>query len=132
MVGLVFLTSGWNHLRDPAGRSKDIGLSKRFTIFLGTVELAGSGDNPWRFCPARCRQFNLDNARGDPKEDFRLAHWLLGEIRDKWVELRHHAPRDESGDSHNRRWKSLARKVPRIALIRRETRTQSVVPAIPT
>src|SRR5205814_1979847 len=42
MVGLVFLTSGWNHLRDPAGRSKDIGLSKRFTIFLGTVELAGS------------------------------------------------------------------------------------------
>ena len=23
MVGLVFLTSGWNHLRDPAGRSKD-------------------------------------------------------------------------------------------------------------
>ena len=42
MVGLVFLTSGRNHLRDPAGRSKDIGLSKRFTIFLGTVELAGS------------------------------------------------------------------------------------------
>jgi putative oxidoreductase len=42
MVGLVFLTSGWNHLRDSAGRSKDIGLSKRFTIFLGTVELAGS------------------------------------------------------------------------------------------
>ena len=41
MVGLVFLTSGWNHLRDPAGRSKDIGLSKRFTIFLGAAELAG-------------------------------------------------------------------------------------------
>ena len=40
MVGLVFLTSGWNHLRDPAGRSKDIGLSKRVTIFLGAVELA--------------------------------------------------------------------------------------------
>ena len=59
-----------------------------------------SRDNPWRFCPARCRRFNLDNARGDPKEDFRLAHWLLGEIRDKWVELRHHAHRDgaESSD----------------------------------
>jgi hypothetical protein len=87
-----------------------------------------SRDNPWRFCPARCRRFNLDNARGDPKEDFRLAHWLLGEIRDKWVELRHHAHRNESGDCHNRRWKSLARKVARIALIRREARTQSVVP----
>src|SRR5437762_10289398 len=47
-----------------------------------------SRGNRWRFRPARCRRFNLDNARGDPKEDFRLAHWLLGEIRDKWVELR--------------------------------------------
>ena len=42
MVGLVFLTSGWNHLRDPENRSKDIGMSKNFTIFLGAVELAGS------------------------------------------------------------------------------------------
>jgi putative oxidoreductase len=42
MVGLVFLTSGWYHLRDPAGRSKDIGMSKSFTIFLGAAELAGS------------------------------------------------------------------------------------------
>ena len=41
MVGVVFLTSGWNHLRDPVGRSKDIGLSKRFTILLGAAELAG-------------------------------------------------------------------------------------------
>ena len=40
MVGLVFLTSGWNHLRDPLGRSKDIGMSKSFTIFLGAAELA--------------------------------------------------------------------------------------------
>jgi putative oxidoreductase len=42
MVGLVFLTSGWNHLRDPASRSKDVGMSKSFTIFLGAAELAGS------------------------------------------------------------------------------------------
>ena len=41
MVGLVFLRSGWNHLRDPASRSKGIGLSKSFTIFLGAAELAG-------------------------------------------------------------------------------------------
>jgi hypothetical protein len=96
-----------------------------------------SRGNPWRFCPARCRRFDLGNARGDPKEGLRLeglrlAHWLLGEIRDKWVELRHHAHRSESGDCHNRRWRSLARKVPRIALIRGETRAQSVVPSIPT
>ncbi len=33
MVGLVFITSGWNHLKDPEARSKDIGMSKGFTIF---------------------------------------------------------------------------------------------------
>jgi putative oxidoreductase len=42
IVGIVFLTSGWNHLRDPENRSKDIGMSKNFTIFLGAAELAGS------------------------------------------------------------------------------------------
>ena len=42
MVGLVFITSGWNHLKDPKARSKDIGMSKGFTIFLGAVEVAGS------------------------------------------------------------------------------------------
>jgi putative oxidoreductase len=41
MVGLVFITSGYKHLTDPATRSKDIGMSKSFTIFLGAAELAG-------------------------------------------------------------------------------------------
>jgi putative oxidoreductase len=41
MVGIVFITSGYKHLKDPATRSKDIGMSKSFTIFLGTAELAG-------------------------------------------------------------------------------------------
>jgi putative oxidoreductase len=42
MVGIVFATSGWKHLRDPEARSKDIGMSKGFTAFLGAAELAGS------------------------------------------------------------------------------------------
>src|ERR1700726_4321203 len=42
MVGIVFITSGYKHLKDPATRSKDIGTSKSFTIFLGAAELAGS------------------------------------------------------------------------------------------
>jgi putative oxidoreductase len=41
MVGIVFLTSGYKHLKAPATRSKDIGMSKSFTIFLGAAELAG-------------------------------------------------------------------------------------------
>lgn len=42
MVGAVFLTSGWKHLSDPEARSKEIGMSKSFTVFLGAAELAGS------------------------------------------------------------------------------------------
>jgi putative oxidoreductase len=41
MVGIVFITSGWSHLKEPAARSKDIGMSKGFTIFLGAAEVAG-------------------------------------------------------------------------------------------
>ncbi len=42
MVGLVFVTSGYHHLKNPAERAKSIGMSKGFTIFLGTGEVAGS------------------------------------------------------------------------------------------
>ena len=42
MIGIVFLTSGWSHVKDPAERSKSIGMSKGFTIVLGVAELAGS------------------------------------------------------------------------------------------
>lgn len=41
MVALVFLTSGYSHLKDPEARAKSIGMSKPFTIFLGAAELAG-------------------------------------------------------------------------------------------
>lgn len=41
MVGIVFITSGYKHLKDPATRSKDIGMSKSVTIFLGAAELTG-------------------------------------------------------------------------------------------
>ena len=41
MVGAVFLTSGWKHLADPEARSKEIGMSKGFTLFLGAAEFAG-------------------------------------------------------------------------------------------
>jgi putative oxidoreductase len=41
MVGLIVITSGWKHLSNPAERSKDIGMSKAFTAFLGAGELVG-------------------------------------------------------------------------------------------
>jgi putative oxidoreductase len=42
MVGIVFLASGWSHLKDPAGRGQSIGMSKGFTTFVGLAEVAGS------------------------------------------------------------------------------------------
>jgi putative oxidoreductase len=42
MVGLIFITSGYSHLKDPAARAKTIGMSKPFTIFLGAAEVAGA------------------------------------------------------------------------------------------
>ena len=41
MVGLVFADSGYNHLKDPEARGKDIGLPKNVTIFLGAAEVLG-------------------------------------------------------------------------------------------
>ncbi len=41
MVAIVFITSGWKHFQDPEARSKDIGMSKGFTILLGAAEIAG-------------------------------------------------------------------------------------------
>jgi putative oxidoreductase len=42
IVGAVFITSGWNDLKDPETRAKSIGFGKGFTIFLGAAEIAGS------------------------------------------------------------------------------------------
>ena len=42
MLAAVFFDSGRNHLRNPAERSKSIGASTGFTVFLGSAELLGS------------------------------------------------------------------------------------------
>ena len=41
MVGLVFVTSGYSHLKDPETRAKSIEMSQGITIFLGIAEVAG-------------------------------------------------------------------------------------------
>ncbi|MGH9529239.1 MAG: DoxX family protein [Terriglobales bacterium] len=41
MVGVIFVPSGWNHVKNSDARSKSIGMSKGFTIFLGAGEIAG-------------------------------------------------------------------------------------------
>jgi putative oxidoreductase len=41
MAGLVFVTSGFSHLKDSEARAKSIGTSKGFTLLLGIAEMAG-------------------------------------------------------------------------------------------
>ena len=41
LVGAIFATSGWSHLKDPVSRAKSIGQTPGFTRFLGAAELAG-------------------------------------------------------------------------------------------
>lgn len=41
MIALVFVSSGWNHLKDPQKRAESIGMSKGFTVFLGLAEVLG-------------------------------------------------------------------------------------------
>ena len=42
MVGMVFAGSGWNDLQDPDARSKSMGVSRGFAVFLGRAEILGS------------------------------------------------------------------------------------------
>src|SRR5438105_13438653 len=55
-------------------------------------------------------------------------HWHEQKFHD--VSGRGRARRNESGDCHNRRWESIARKVSRIVLIRGETRRQCVITVV--
>jgi putative oxidoreductase len=41
LVGLVFITSGWSHTKDPVARGKSIGVSPAITRVLGLAEMAG-------------------------------------------------------------------------------------------
>jgi putative oxidoreductase len=41
LVGGVFITSGWSHVKDPVARGKSIEMSPGFTRFLGLAEVAG-------------------------------------------------------------------------------------------
>ena len=41
MVALIFITSGWNTIKDPAARAKNVGVGEGFAIVLGWAEAVG-------------------------------------------------------------------------------------------
>src|SRR5438045_1100379 len=42
MIAIAFFSSGWSHVKEPAGRAESIGMSKSLTMFLGIAEIAVS------------------------------------------------------------------------------------------
>lgn len=42
MVAIIFATSGWHDLTEPAARAADMGVSFGFALFLGAAELLGA------------------------------------------------------------------------------------------
>ncbi len=42
MVGVVFISSGWSHLKDPEARSKSIGMSKVSRFFSVRLKWPGA------------------------------------------------------------------------------------------
>ena len=41
MVALIFISSGWETIKDPAARATNVGVGKGFAIFLGWAEALG-------------------------------------------------------------------------------------------
>ncbi len=42
MVAVIFFTSGWDTLKDPEARSKNIGMSERFAVSSGGLKSPGA------------------------------------------------------------------------------------------
>jgi uncharacterized membrane protein YphA (DoxX/SURF4 family) len=78
MVGVVFISSGWNDLRDPEKRSKSLGFGKGFTIFLSVAEVAGSLGIMFGVLTQLAALGLIVIGGSDSEEDFRLAHRILG------------------------------------------------------
>jgi putative oxidoreductase len=74
MVGLVFATSRYRHRKNPDERSKSIGMSKGFRVFLGIAEVAS-----W---PGRRRSHSVGRVRIDPHYAGAIGNeifvWLTG------------------------------------------------------
>jgi putative oxidoreductase len=92
MIGLVFIVSGWKHLKNPEERSKDIEMSKGFTIFLGGAEFVGSlGVMLGVLAQLAAAGLILIMLGAIQKKMFVWQTGFLGNFRDERMELRHDA-----------------------------------------
>jgi len=42
IVAIIFINSGWSHIKNPKKRAESIGLNARSTLILGLVEIVGA------------------------------------------------------------------------------------------
>ena len=131
MVGLVFITSGYKHLKDPAARSKDIGMSKKsFTIFLGAAEFAGGlGIISGVLAQLAAIGLILVMLGAIQKKIFTWHIGFWGKSVKSRLELRHNARPYESGYRHHRRRKPDSHSPNQIrhSIIQTRTSTRRVV-----
>src|SRR5438067_100883 len=79
MVGIVFITSEWNHLEKARGTEQRYRDEQRLDDFSRRCRSRRrSRGGVGRSHATRRRGFDLANARRDSEKDFRLAHRLLG------------------------------------------------------
>jgi putative oxidoreductase len=103
MVGLVFATSGWSHVTKSAERSKSIGMSKGFTVFLGVAEVAGALGVAFGVLTQPAALGLILIMLGAIQK--KIFVWHIGFWGEKTtVALRPDADRDESGHSVHRWW----------------------------
>jgi putative oxidoreductase len=111
MVGLVFVTSSYRHLKDPAARAKDIGMSTGFTIFLGIAEVAGGlGIAFGVLTQLAAFGLILIMLGAIQKKIFSLAYRLLGR-QSLRLALRPDVDPDEPGNRIHRRWRLRAEAI---------------------
>ena len=79
MVAVVFTSSGWSHATKSEERSKSLGMSKGFTVFLGVAEVTGGlGVAFGVLTQLAALGFDPDHAGCHSEENFRLAYRFLG------------------------------------------------------
>ena len=79
MVTVVFVSSGSSHATKSEERSKSIGMSKGFTVFLGVAELAG-GLGRGFFCAYSIGWAGIDSDHGGRhlQENLHVAYRFPG------------------------------------------------------
>ena len=104
LVGAVFVTSGWSHVKDPVTRGKSIGLPPGITRGLGLGEIAGGMGVAIGVLPQLAALGLILIMLGAIQKKIFVWHTgFLGKARDRWLALRPALRGDVPRRRHDRR-----------------------------